>query len=260
MQTADYLLLAFRGSTLARVKSQVESHLGVEFVQFYPTSLGAGFLVSLLPRRVGKWVLRIQEAARMRSALDREPLLLATRLPDPSSGTERFFLARARDCDVVVQRQTAAEGAEDIVVLGVERTNRARDIVARLRECPIAGDLAESRHVDAHVYDVYGFGSLEVERVRRVLEDSLSITFTEGCSDEYGGPWYWHHGIWRESFKLRANYDPSDEAWCYPDHCDTRAVLELSTVRPDEISDVIRQACQESKLIEHRVFPLCSPS
>ena len=90
-------------------------------------------------------------------------------------------------------------------------------------------------------YDLYGFASLDIEQVRKEVEESLSISMV-GRQSDYHGLYYFYGDKTKESLILKNNVDPTDGEPAELKFAQTPVLLYVNR---SERSDLIRRLLEE---------------
>lgn len=95
-------------------------------------------------------------------------------------------------------------------------------------------------------FDLYGFATPDLDRIRRGLEEALGIEFEEHESS-FSGTYFLHGSAGEENLIFRANFDSFENEWSEPEFKSSQLLLYVSeSSRSDDIRCVLSQRVPEA--------------
>lgn len=96
-------------------------------------------------------------------------------------------------------------------------------------------------------FDLYGFSSLDIDRIRRCVEEALGVEF-EVHESSFGGVYLRHGSPGEEHLVLRHNFDALENEWAEDDFKDSQTLLYVNaTARADEIRQLLLLRVHDAK-------------
>ena len=104
------------------------------------------------------------------------------------------------------------------------------------------------------VYDVYGFGLMDLDSAMLLARKALGLEFVLHESD-YRGVYYRHGTAGPENFIIQKNYDSFEDEWTDEKHQEHIVLLYVNeTPRADELRSMLLHRVEGIKHLQRRSF------